>query len=141
MPPEYLPVSFLAALSSPIKWSSWSVRARTSRGGMRCRRPASSRVSRPVENASRVAVCMARPSRLRTSPGSAVTSYPATRAPPEVGLSNVDRMRMVVVFPAPLGPRKPNSSPRSTSKLTSSTARDSPYTLTRSWTSMTAELV
>ena len=46
---------------------------------------------------------------------------------------------MVVVLPAPLGPRKPNSSPGATSNVTSSRARVSPpYTLTRSRTSMIA---
>src|SRR5512146_894555 len=44
---------------------------------------------------------------------------------------------MVVVFPAPLGPRKPRISPRSTRKLTSSTAVTRPYRLVRFWTSIT----
>src|SRR5262245_60227626 len=35
-------------------------------------------------------------------------------------------MRMVVVLPAPLGPRKPTTSPRSTSKVMSSMARTGP---------------
>jgi hypothetical protein len=35
-------------------------------------------------------------------------------------------IRMVVVFPAPLGPRKPKSSPRDTSSVTSSTAVNEP---------------
>src|SRR5262249_9441473 len=42
-------------------------------------------------------------------------------------------MRMVVVLPAPLRPRKPTTCPRSTSKLTSSSARTGPqYLVTRS---------
>src|SRR5512136_1411737 len=40
-------------------------------------------------------------------------------------------MRIVVDFPAPLGPRKPNISPRPTEKEISSTARKSPKRLTR----------
>ena len=40
----------------------------------------------------------------------------------EVGLSSVQSMLMVVVLPAPLGPRKPKISLRPTVKLTSSTA-------------------
>src|SRR5688572_27352280 len=40
-------------------------------------------------------------------------------------------MRMVVDFPAPLGPRKPSTSPRSTVKEMPSTARLVPKALTR----------
>src|SRR3990172_8288943 len=40
-------------------------------------------------------------------------------------------MRMVVVFPAPLGPRKPTTPPRSTSNEILSTARSEPYRLVR----------
>src|SRR5947207_6812686 len=47
------------------------------------------------------------------------------------------RIRIVVVLPAPLGPRKPRISPRSTRKLTSSTAVKRPYRLVRCWTSIT----
>ena len=41
----------------------------------------------------------------------ATTSCPATSASPEVGLASVQSMLIVVVLPAPLGPRKPNTSP------------------------------
>jgi hypothetical protein len=41
---------------------------------------------------------------------------------PELGVMNPASMRIVVVLPAPLGPRKPSTSPGFTSKLTSSTA-------------------
>ena len=44
-------------------------------------------------------------------PFSAHNSMPATVADPEVGASSVPSVRTVVVFPAPLGPRKPNTSP------------------------------
>src|SRR4051794_8841584 len=69
-----------------------------------------------------------------TPSGSRVTSTPPTVAAPAVGFSNPHSMRIVVDLPAPLLPRKPKISPRSTSKLTSSTAtnwpkrRDSPRT-------------
>src|SRR4029077_5700669 len=46
-------------------------------------------------------------------------------------------MRMVVVLPAPFGPRKPRISPRSTVKLMSSTAVTGPYRLVRCCTSIT----
>ena len=47
---------------------------------------------------------------------------PATVAEPEVGAISVPRVRTVVVLPAPLGPRNPNTSPWATSKDTSEKA-------------------
>ena len=44
-------------------------------------------------------------------PFAAVSGMPATVAEPDVGVSSVPRVRTVVVFPAPFGPRKPNTSP------------------------------
>ena len=73
----------------------------------------------------------------RTSAARAPTSWPRISAVPEVGLSSVVRIFMVVLLPAPLGPRKPKTSPASTSKVTPSTALIPPlYTLTRSRTDM-----
>src|SRR5579863_9647452 len=45
---------------------------------------------------------------------------------------------MVVVLPAPLGPRKPSTSPFSTRKLTSVTALVGPYLLVKCSTSIMA---
>src|SRR5690349_3204464 len=63
------------------------------------------------------------------------------RARPEVGRSSVQSTEMVVVLPAPFGPRKPKTSPACTSKLTPLTAVNAdlpwPYCLTRSLTSTT----
>src|SRR3712207_6955689 len=39
---------------------------------------------------------------------------PSTSTRPRVGATSPSSMRMVVVLPAPLGPRKPQISPRST---------------------------
>jgi hypothetical protein len=50
---------------------------------------------------------------------------------PEVGLVKVQSMFIVVVLPAPLGPRKPKISPGETLKLMLSTAARSLYFLTR----------
>ena len=44
-------------------------------------------------------------------PFSALNGMPATVAEPELGEISVPSVRTVVVFPAPLGPRKPNTSP------------------------------
>ena len=59
---------------------------------------------------------------------------------PDVGMDKPVSMRMVVVLPAPLGPRKPKTSPWFTPKLIPSTASTppsgSPYTLVSSLTSI-----
>jgi hypothetical protein len=50
---------------------------------------------------------------------------------PEVGGMKPVTMRMVVDLPAPFGPRKPSTSPRSTENEMPSTARLAPKVLTR----------
>src|SRR5215469_3007280 len=72
----------------------------------------------------------------RTSPGRATTSYPASEAPPEVGRSSVASILIVVVLPAPFGPRKPKISPGATVNVTPRTASIGPKRLTRLRTSM-----
>src|SRR5262245_51908708 len=55
---------------------------------------------------------------------------PPTKARPLVGITRVVSMPAVVVFPAPLGPRRPKISPWCTSRSSSSTALRPPgYTL------------
>jgi len=63
-------------------------------------------------------------------------SKPPTLAVPDVGSRRPQSIRMVVDFPAPLAPKKPKIRPRSTSKLTSSTAVKSPNFLVKAMTSM-----
>ena len=82
----------------------------------------SSRFSRPVDSWSTATVCIANPTRRRTSAGRDPTSSPATVARPPVGASRVARIRIVVVLPAPLGPRNPKNSPAPTEKSMLSTA-------------------
>ena len=65
----------------------------------------------------------------RTVSRSVTTLWPATMAVPDVGLTRVHKMLMVVDLPAPFGPRKPNVSPRLTSKSMPRTASRSPYRL------------
>jgi len=48
------------------------------------------------------------------------------RAVPLVGFNKVLRSRIVVVLPAPFGPRRPKTSPLATSKVTWSTAVNCP---------------
>src|ERR1700683_4038458 len=74
----------------------------------------------------------------RICSGCVATSNPLTLALPEVGVSNPQSTRIVVDFPAPLGPRKPKISPLDTSRETWSTATNEPKVLTRSviWTAV-----
>src|SRR5207244_13362548 len=55
------------------------------------------------------------------------TSSPRTRACPPVGIRRQSRISTVVVFPAPLGPRKANTSPFVKLKDMPLTATLSPY--------------
>ncbi len=70
--------------------------------------------------------------------GDSTTSKPATVALPLLGCESVQSMLIVVVLPAPLGPRKPKTSPVPTSKLTPRTASNSPKDLRRSVTEIAA---
>ena len=64
--------------------------------------------------------------------GCSIISKPPTVTVPAEGGMNPVIMRMVVDLPAPFGPRKPSTSPRSTENETPSTARFVPRTaLTR----------
>src|SRR4051794_17328840 len=58
--------------------------------------------------------------------------YPQTLASPQLGLSRVARMRMVVVLPAPFGPMNPYTSPWSSLSVSRSSANSSPYFFVRS---------
>src|SRR5580693_9091421 len=72
--------------------------------------------------------------RFLTSSGCSNTSYPATVAPPDVGERKQVSMRIVVVFPAPFGPRKPTICPFPTSNEMWSTAVLRAYLLVSSLT-------
>src|SRR5438094_868074 len=54
-------------------------------------------------------------------------------AVPEVGCSSPVSILMVVVLPAPLGPRKPNSSPSPIRRFMASTAVSAPNRFVNSW--------
>src|SRR5208282_6107692 len=95
--------------------------------------------SHPVRSRSEVIACGITPIFFRTRVGCRATSSPATCASPEVGGSSVVSMRTSVVLPAPLGPRRPNTSPRWTSKLTPFTAVKLPKRLQRSLVVIAAE--
>src|SRR5436305_1694344 len=63
--------------------------------------------------------------------GSVVMSWPPTVIVPSEGGMNPVIIRIVVDLPAPFGPRKPSTSPRSTSNETSFTATFAPNALVR----------
>src|SRR5512137_2901458 len=72
---------------------------------------------------------------LLTATWSASMSRPSIVAVPEVLLIRVVSILIVVLLPAPFGPRKPNISPFITENVMPSTARMSdPYTFFRSFT-------
>ena len=62
------------------------------------------------------------PTRRLIASASRVTSMPATHAVPSLGRSRPQSIRMVVVLPAPLGPRNPKISPVRTPRLRLETA-------------------
>src|SRR5580704_2886976 len=72
--------------------------------------------------------------RLFTSIGCSSTSKPATVAVPSEGGRKHVRMRIVVVLPAPFGPRKPTICPFGTSNEIPSTATVRAYRFERSLT-------
>ncbi len=68
--------------------------------------------------------------------GSLPTSFPAMKARPSVALMRQQRIRTVVVFPAPFGPKKPKTSPSFTWRLSPSMAVTSPNSLPKPTVSM-----
>src|SRR5687768_14771161 len=77
--------------------------------------------------------------RAETGPRAMSTSPTITR--PAVGRRKPVIIRMVVVLPAPLGPRRPSTSPGWASKLTSSTATVAPKRLVTPSTSTLVPLM
>ena len=88
----------------------WRACARPSRTGRGAGSPAPGSRGRS-RSSSTDAYCPVRLTFLRTAAASATTSWPSTTALPLVGLSSVVSTRIVVVFPAPFGPRRPYTLP------------------------------
>src|SRR5438045_94496 len=74
----------------------------------------------------------------RQASGSSSGSRPAMRSAPALGGKTPARIRIVVVLPAPLGPRKPTISPAATSKEMPRSASTAPKDLVSSRTAMAA---
>src|SRR5438094_3604925 len=68
--------------------------------------------------------------------GSDVTSWPSTSAVPDEGARNPVTIFIVVVFPAPLGPRNPTTWPCGTENEMPPSAVTAPYRFVRSITSI-----
>ena len=68
--------------------------------------------SRTVSSRSSESSCGTTPSRPRIATPSFAGSSPKTRSSPSVTGETQPIIRIVDVFPAPFGPRKPNASPR-----------------------------
>src|SRR4029079_11792716 len=106
-------------------------------------RPRSSRFLRPVNRGYIAGVSTIEPTCAITRDSSPWLSAPRSEARPAVGRISPSRHRMVVVFPAPFGPRNPKTPPSGTSRSRPSTAlvgglRNLRYSLTSPETSMTA---
>ena len=80
------------------------------------------------------------PMDLRTWFGSLQISKPLTVAEPDVGFRIVQSMLMVVVLPAPFGPRSPKISPDSTAMSNLSTAVRPLNDFDKSWVSITFDM-
>ena len=141
MPPEYVFTCLSAESDRPKASSSSAARSRALGRLWPSRRASSTRFSVPVRSSSTEANWPVRLTLLRTSSASRTMSWPSTLAEPSSGASRVPSMRMVVVLPAPLGPRKPWTTPLRTARSTPSTARSSPNTLTRPEASMARSAV
>src|SRR5919199_6169490 len=129
MPCEYVSTSSSALSVSSNRLSNASTRCRVTCGGTSYSPPMKARNSRALSFGYRYGVSARYPTRRLTSRGSWPTSKPATSADPLVGRTRPVSMRMVVVLPAPFGPRKPNTWPAATSSVTSRTATNLPKRL------------
>src|SRR3989337_968376 len=99
-----------------------------------------SRFSRPVRRSSTLGCWKTIPMDFLTFDDSFTTSKPFTHALPDVGFNMVQSIERRVVFPAPLGPRRPNISPSSILRFKPSTAVIFLYFLVRVSVMMTAVL-
>ena len=116
MPPEYVDTLRVAASVRENRASSSSAIVP---GLLRWRRRATStRFSRPLRISSTAANWPARLIDSRTCADCVATSKPPTLAVPASALSRVDRMRTIVVLPAPLEPSNAKMLPRGTEKST-----------------------
>ena len=138
---EMLDVVSLVGEEPDRRVRNYSLGVRLTRSSNSSTRPAGSpmvrwamvRISRPVRPAC-WAEASSRTPTSRPGLGRSAKRRPLTSAEPDVAGVRPTMIRMVVDFPAPLGPRKPVTRPGRAVKLTSSTAVKPPYFLVRDWT-------
>ena len=124
MPSDSVPAFLAATAVSPTMSSTSSTRP----AGSRC----VAAIQRRCARTDRLGwVCLASSSAPTCRSGSASSRYglPSMVAVPDVGWSSPRIIRIVVVLPAPLGPRNPVTTPGSMVQVRSSTARVRPNTL------------
>ena len=125
-PPLYVPTGRSTSSASAKASTIASSRPSISRPGTPHRRAWISRFRRPVRGRSTTGSWNRTLLMRRAASGSVATSKPASRALPPVGATVPVSMPIVVDFPAPLGPRRLNTSPGRTSKSTPETASTPP---------------
>src|SRR6267143_214214 len=105
--------------------------ARTFQSGGLCSFDCSQRFSHAVKSSSRMTSDATHPIRCFTCIGSRRTLNPATYASPSVMSARPVSNLIIVVLPAPFGPRRPKTVPEATFRVTWSTAVSFPYTFVR----------
>ena len=126
MPPENVITGWSRRSARPTISSIWSIRAGMTPGSIPYSSAWNHRFCSAVRRTSSVGSWKTRPMWRRTSSRWLTTSKPLTRAAPDVGSARVQSMLIVVLLPAPLGPRKPKTSPGGTVNDTPRTASTSP---------------
>src|ERR1022692_2277187 len=139
MPLEYSPMILRSACSWKRSINSPARCMAVGRGNPYMR-PTNSRNSAPLRRSKSSDSSGTSPMRFLTSSSSPGSLKPRiSMLPASQGISPVS-MRMVVDFPAPLGPRKPKNDPRGTSRSTPSTAALSAYDFRRPRTRMAGDI-
>src|SRR5207249_2429245 len=105
--------------------------ARSFHSGRLCSFDCSQRFSHALKSSSRMTSDATQPIRCFTCIGSRRTLNPATYASPSVMSVRPVSNLIIVVLPAPFGPRRPKTVPEATFRVTWSTAVSLPYTFVR----------
>mmetsp|Transcript_39481 Transcript_39481/g.86213 ORF Transcript_39481/g.86213 Transcript_39481/m.86213 type:complete len:215 (-) Transcript_39481:3166-3810(-) len=117
MPPLRDRAGALRFAKSPVSLSKFSTSEATKEGCTDFRLQKSFRCSSTVRASYRALCWRHTPSCCRTAWQSLRTERPPTKTSPSVGGKSPVRMAMVVLFPAPLCPRRPRMVPRCISRL------------------------
>ena len=138
MPREYLPTGRRPTSASPTCSSAASTLPRRPRPLPGPAASSASRLARPDSRAWWAGPSMSAPTRGSTLRRCLGMDSPSTSTSPDVASTRPSSIRTVVVLPEPFAPRKPNTSPRRTSRSTPSTAVSLPNRLVSPRVRMTA---